>query len=237
MRSLGMDSLKSSMMAALLLAAGCEAAVDVEDTDMGASQTSSGATDSALGTSGGTPPDPSGGPPPGTDPSTTDPTTTGDEPGSDTAQEPLLTPGTYFAALTAVPVASSTPFQLLADITVDGNAMTLEFTYLSLDVLSTTSPREPVGMSFQVNDVSIEEDGAFSFPLALSIPGAANPITGSDIQAEVELNGDIVDGKLCAAVAGMVTVPANIDLTGSTFAAIPVDGPEARPDVATVVCD
>ena len=76
----------------------------------------------------------------------------------------------------------------------------------------------------------------------LAVTGAANPITGSDIVATLSLTGAIQDENVyCGIAGGMVTVPANIDLTGSTFAAIRINpedamNPAALPDPPVGAC-
>lgn len=218
----GLTRLRWGSLVGVVALLGCGAAVEVEDLGTDGGSSSTGVVD---GTS----------------------TTDDIEPGSttmspsDTTDEvppaPLLSSGTYFAALTPTPISGTTPFQFLAEVTVEGGSMSIALTHLSLDVLSTTAPREPVGETIEIDNIPLDASGSFAFALDLATPGAANPITGSDIEASLEFDGQVQDGRLCAAVGGRIVVPANIDLTGSTFAAILVEGPEARPDVATVVCE
>jgi hypothetical protein len=103
--------------------------------------------------------------------------------------------------------------------------MDLELQPLSLDVGSTTAPREPFGPPLSFDDVVVAEDGTFTVDIgALSVAGATNPITGSDLELEnIVFSGDVLDeDTFCGAFDGQVTVPIAVDLSGSTFAAIGV---------------
>jgi hypothetical protein len=145
--------------------------------------------------------------------------------------------GTFHFSLTPTPVSATTPFQFIATTTFTaadggGGQLDIDLQPLSLDILSTTEPREYVGdiisLSFPVDDA-----GAFDADIGeITLVGAANPVTGSDILATLQLTGAIQDEDVyCGIVGGMVTVPANIDLTGSTFAAIRINPDDAmNPD-------
>lgn len=87
----------------------------------------------------------------------------------------------------------------------------------------TVAARMNVGTPFVANDVPIAVTGEFSIMSdGVEVPGAANPITGSDIVANVILNGRLrTPDLLCGDLAGMVIEPLMLDLSpGSTFAAI-----------------
>ena len=148
--------------------------------------------------------------------------------------------GTFHFSLAAV-VAATTPLQFIATTTYTPNAagggqLDIELQPLSLNVLATTEPREYTGEVIPLS-FPVDEAGAFMADLGeVAVTGAANPITGSDIVATLMLTGAIQDENVyCGIVNGMVTVPANIDLTGSTFAAIRIEpedamNPAALPD-------
>lgn len=155
--------------------------------------------------------------------------------------------GTFHFSLTATPVAPTTPFQFVATtvFTPDdagGGQLDIALQPLSLDIGATNTPREftgdPVELSFTVDDA-----GAFDADLGeINLIGDANPVTGSDIVATMQLQGAIQDENVyCGNVGGMVTVPANIDLTGSTFAAIRINeedamNPDLLPDPPVGAC-
>lgn len=130
--------------------------------------------------------------------------------------------GTHLFAVAAV-IDPAHPFQWLATISQTaqpgGAALTIELQSLALDPGATTTPRTPVGDPL-VLDVLVDEEGGFGVELPQTmIPGAANPITGSDIVGTMILQGNVLDESLwCGSVTGMITQPLMLDLTGSTFA-------------------
>ncbi len=141
--------------------------------------------------------------------------------------------GTFHFSLAAI-IAENTPLQFIATTTftandAGGGQVDIDLQPLSLDFGATAVPREFVG---EVVSISFDVDEAGAFVMAdlgeVAVTGAANPITGSDIVATLALTGAIQDENVyCGVVNGMVTVPANIDLTGSTFAAIRIDPADA----------
>ena len=155
--------------------------------------------------------------------------------------------GTFHFSLTATPVAPTTPFQFIATTVftpndAGGGQLDIELQPLSLELGATNTPREftgePVPLSFVV-----DEAGTFDADLGvIELVGEANPVTGSEIVATMQLQGAILDANVyCGNVGGAVTVPANIDLTGSTFAAIRINpedamSPELLPDPPVGAC-
>lgn len=139
--------------------------------------------------------------------------------------------GEFFLAIYATPVAPTTPFQFIADVKAGDGQVVMSLTPLSLDIASVDTPREPVPPPFEVSG-PIDADGFFAIEVPeLLIPGATNPVTGSDIVASATLEGVIEMDRICGRVSGMITVPANIDLTGSSLAGVRLDGgPLPLPD-------
>ncbi len=155
--------------------------------------------------------------------------------------------GTFHFSIAAI-IAETTPLQFIGYTTftanpAGGGTLDIDLQPLSLNVLATTEPREFVGDVVSIS-FPVDEAGAFiDADLGeVSVTGAANPITGSDIVATLSLTGAIQDENVyCGVVNGMVTVPANIDLTGSTFAAIRIAdedamNPAALPDPPVGAC-
>jgi hypothetical protein len=70
----------------------------------------------------------------------------------------------------------------------------------------------------------VASDGTFTLIMNnFPILAAGNPVTGSDLIVDVHLIGTIRSAnRFCGDVTGMVTSPAPIDLTGSTWGAIRV---------------
>lgn len=145
--------------------------------------------------------------------------------------------GTYLLALSAV-IDPGHPLQWLANVEhtsgPDGDQVTIELQSLSLDVGSTNAPRLPVGDPI-VLQAGLREDGTFGIETPqIDVPGAANPITGSDLSASLVIQGTAYGRELwCGEVFGMVTVPLMLDLTGSTFAFTPA---EPLPDPVLSTC-
>jgi hypothetical protein len=146
------------------------------------------------------------------------------EPGPDLSGECLV-------ALATV-IAPQTPLQWRAKVVHDPatGAVAMELQSLSLDPQSTTTPREPVGDPLPFT-TTIAADGTFVVALGvLEIPGEANPITGSDIVADVSIEGVVISPDAwCGVATGMVTAPLMLDLLGSTFAFARFDGALPQP--------
>lgn len=152
----------------------------------------------------------------------------------------LMVGGVYLVAVDTV-VSPGLPLQFLADVTAELDAMgsgtaTVEFQPLSLDPMSTTEPREEVGESITI-DADVE---AYAFTLAFGetmVTGAANPITGSDILADLSLEGQIRSmDRWCGTVAGDVLSPIQVPLQGSTFAATRLADRSERPTQFSCDC-
>lgn len=151
--------------------------------------------------------------------------------------------GDFLLALAAV-IAPETPLQFYATVTftpsTDGGMLQMNLQPLSLDVLATTVPRQPVGDSLELQAVPVNATGGFELPITepVMVTGMANPITGSDIVATLNLSGTIQSEDLfCGTVTGMVTAPLMLDLTGSTFAAVRVPSVDMLPgDPITAAC-
>ncbi len=133
--------------------------------------------------------------------------------------------GTFLLALLAR-FETRYPLQFLATVhmrTKDG-APQADFSFqpLSLKVHETLRPRQPVGTAIKLVGVPLGADGRFLLDLGeMDVAGAANPITGSDIRANVQLCGvSLGDDFFCGEViAGEVVLPTPNNLVGSTFAA------------------
>lgn len=151
--------------------------------------------------------------------------------------------GTFLLALAAV-IAPEFPLQFYATVTFTpdgvGGSVALELQPLSLDPQTTTTPRQPVGDSLMVGPAMVNAAGTFDLPITepVMVTGMANPITGSDIVATLNLAATIQSEDLfCGTVTGAVTSPLELDLAGSTFAAVRVPSVDMLPvDPITVAC-
>ena len=151
--------------------------------------------------------------------------------------------GTFLFALDTI-VQPGSPLQFIATTTFtpEGTGGTIGFDLqpLSLEQASLTEPREPVGDVIVVPPVAVDEGGGFEIGSlgTLMVTGMANPITGSDIVAEVGLVGSILSEDVyCGQASGMVTEPLPLELAGSTFAAIRIEAtdPASLPDENTIL--
>lgn len=151
--------------------------------------------------------------------------------------------GTFYLAV-AASLAPTLPLQFVTDVTLeiapDGSGGTMDLTLqpLSLDPGQTLTPREPVGDPFMFADIPVDAAGTFVLDTGeITLPGAANPISGSPIVATIILNGNIQSEDLwCGTADGMVTSPINNPLEGSTFAAVRIEDAANLPDDIVVMC-
>jgi len=151
--------------------------------------------------------------------------------------------GTFLLALSAV-IAVENPLQFYATVTftpsADGGMLQMNLQPLSLSQGETTVPRLPVGESLEIGPVPVTAAGSFELPIEepVMVTGEANPITGSDIVATLNLSGAIQSADLfCGTVTGEVTAPLQLDLLGSTFAAVRVQSVDMLPgDPIAYVC-
>jgi hypothetical protein len=136
---------------------------------------------------------------------------------------------TYLLAL-ATPLDPGLPLQFLAEIELVDAELVISLQPLSLDQGSMTAPRQPVGDVL----VPVVDFMTLAFSAQLddvTIPGAANPVSGADIVGSITLIGSLAGaGTPCGQAEGMLTAPDEISLVGSTWAATSVAGPESLPD-------
>lgn len=150
--------------------------------------------------------------------------------------------GIYLLAL-ETSIAPGLPLQFVADVEAELDESTgdgpvnISFQPLSLEVGSMTEPREPVGDPIVVETTAT--GGSFMVDFGeTNVTGMANPITGSDITANLALQGTIRgENAWCGAVTGDVLSPIQASLEGSTFAAIRLADASERPEMFPVSCD
>lgn len=151
---------------------------------------------------------------------------------TDLPDEGINMSGTYLLAL-ETSLGPDTPLQFITTIdetlNPDGSGVA-NFTFLplSLAVGSQTDPRvcDPCmdgGLAF--NDIPISANGEFTIDMGLvTVCGESNPVTGSDIEATLVIDAHIVHADaICGDITGMLMVPLEFDLTGSTFAMLRLD--------------
>jgi hypothetical protein len=104
---------------------------------------------------------------------------------------------------------------------------TLDLSFQPLKLFpDAAADRTPVGMGLEAKGVMVNANGAFEIPLTVrKLEGAANPVSGSPIDADLNLRGTILSAdRMCGDVTGMVLMPVQAPLAGSTWSAIRVPG-------------
>jgi hypothetical protein len=134
--------------------------------------------------------------------------------------------GTFYFTISAV-IAKALPLQFIATTefveTDTGGTLDITLQPLSLDIQQTETPREMVGDPIVLPTIEVDDVGGFEVDLGtVFLVGAANPISGSDIEAELWLKGTIISEDLiCGGVKGDIVQPikAPLDYGNSSFAA------------------
>ncbi len=145
---------------------------------------------------------------------------TSDDTGTCDLGEPADVAPYYYMALSTM-LAPVKPIMFLATVTWDGTQLGFSFQPLDRNDHKTPQGSPVVGGPFPVNP-----DGSFEADMGnISITGAANPISGSDIVAQGVLHG--VPGAfckpldfICGPVTGIVSKPDylnGVSLEGSNF--------------------
>lgn len=136
------------------------------------------------------------------------------------AAEPSDVAPYYYVALSAM-LANKKPIMFLGTLTWDGTSLGMTFQPLSADDHKTPAGDPITGGPFTVN-----EDGSFDADMgAIAVTGAANPISGSDIETLAVLHGEA--GRfckpldfICGTVTGTISKPDYLNgasLDGSFF--------------------
>ncbi|NUP11599.1 MAG: hypothetical protein HOW73_36600 [Polyangiaceae bacterium] len=146
---------------------------------------------------------------------------------------PAEADGIYLFALSAS-LNAKKAFAFDATVTTadDGSGgLTLD---LSLQPLSKDDQVTPVGDPIVAEDLAVAADGSFDWDFGqVTLIGAANPLTGNDVIATLQLHGSICGGDdlgfICGDVTGNVTSPIMLDLEGSTFTFQRYEGDKPAP--------
>lgn len=154
------------------------------------------------------------------------------------AGEPVDFSGRYFQAF-LTPLDPDEPILLRTqvDVSDDLQRIDLRMQPLASDTQpGSTEPRpnarEPVGDFIEVDDVAFASDGTFVAELGMiELPGEANPISGSPIDAQLTMRGVVGmrDGEriFCGTLMGEVTDPVSLTLQGedAPFGAVLAEDP------------
>lgn len=137
--------------------------------------------------------------------------------------------GSYLLSL-ATTLAPTAPLYIQADVTVDPSDFTVDFVFqpLKTDIdmgAPRADARTAVGDPIIVNDVQLTESGQFDVDLGqIEVDGSANPISGGDIVASIQLQGFVLGtNSFCGTATGDVTAPTMLPLAGSTFGAVLIE--------------
>ena len=160
---------------------------------------------------------------PGTDEDTGDPpaTTTGDITTTTPTDDTGTTPGPQLLLLAVdSSLAPGFPFQAIVNLTPGAGTVDLTLQWLSLDIGSTTAPRQPVGDVYAYAALPVDASGTFYWDTGIIlIPGAANPITGEDLVVSIQANVvPVGTPAYCGVLGGTVTSPIQVSLDNSTHA-------------------
>jgi hypothetical protein len=142
--------------------------------------------------------------------------------------------GTYHLAL-AVKLGPTNPVLFRGEVEayIDLDGVHLKLDMQPIDAGDRVTPVGPA-ISWQ-SDLLLGTGGEQPLhfpPKTVQVPGAANPITGSDIEGTFELTGTFC-GKsdfMCGELGGQITKPIPLDMDGSTFTLETVSSPELHVD-------
>ena len=158
---------------------------------------------------------------------------------SDAAMMPCRAPaeatGTYIlAVLTALDPGK--PLLLKAEVVTDleSEPKTIQMVLQPLGV----EDRTPLGDIIAPEAVEIGEDGRFSIPFGnVVVTGEANPISGSEIEADLTLNGEIRgEQDICGLIEGDLIRPTAFSLNGSTVGMGLVEGDDFASATPVLEC-
>lgn len=153
--------------------------------------------------------------------------------------------GEFYLAIRAVNFNNTLHLLATWDLNLNEATLSGEFQPLSAPQGDDDPPRLPVGTKLTSASVPVDDTATFVAPIAGTIDGQANPISGSPLGSQVRLVGTIRTADLvCGTVMGTVCLgtPAPCDpgvsVEPATFAAVRVTAADWRlpNDQITVAC-
>jgi hypothetical protein len=145
--------------------------------------------------------------------------------------------GAYIFALSPILLPEG-PLLFDTQMTVTDGPNGLQFTWL-LQPLDRCDRMSPVGDPITIGPIDLAADGSFTaMPPPLSVTdGAANPLSGNPLVADIDLTGliclsDFSSGDL----TGTTIDPPGIKLDGSTWTLEPLAMPGVYPDPVKINC-
>ncbi|XYH96390.1 hypothetical protein ACMHYB_52870 [Sorangium sp. So ce1128] len=145
--------------------------------------------------------------------------------------------GEFFFSLSAY-LNPQAPIVFLSTLTTEARDDGLSFS-MSFQALEAADRKTPTGTPFDVGPYEVSADGQFTAELpTLVVPGNANPISGSELEATITLSGALCAPAdfVCGDVTGTVTRPLRLDLKGSTFTMQRITEPDSYP-APLINCD
>ncbi|MBW2529655.1 MAG: hypothetical protein JRI23_36095 [Deltaproteobacteria bacterium] len=125
--------------------------------------------------------------------------------------------GEYLFSL-VVQLSATKPAPLKATLTTAPGATGFEYS-LGMQPLSAEDRATEVGAPFTLGPFPVNPDGSFDSDWGtITVPGDTNPISASELVADVQVAGTLCPGDyFCGIANGQVTSPAPIDISGSTW--------------------
>jgi hypothetical protein len=149
--------------------------------------------------------------------------------------------GQWLFAL-SVTLAPKSPILFFADIVTreSGGGIEWQWTLTALDAKTRAPIAPPDWTPLALPPSGVPADGKWSTDLEpIDVPGTANPISFSEINADVVLSGDVCGGRnfLCGALHGVGKTPTlTLDLEGSTWTLEKLTAPDTLPEKIFVNC-
>ena len=130
--------------------------------------------------------------------------------------------GEYMLAIDTT-LSPGTPLLFFVNVAIDMEAepKTIEMVVrpISVEKMLIDEPLTPA-------EVELSEDGLFELPFGeVDVTGAANPVSGSDIKANLTLVGQVRSTEvICGSLTGELIFPSQFNLEGSTIGMIKYEG-------------
>ncbi|WP_437764004.1 hypothetical protein WMF27_37920 [Sorangium sp. So ce281] len=124
------------------------------------------------------------------------------------------------------------PILFVASLTTEASDGGLSFS-LTFQPLVAADRETPTGEPFDVGPFELSADGTFTAQLpTLVVPGDANSISGSELEATITLTGGSLCAPadfICGVITGTTARPLPLNLKGSTFAMERIADPSSYP--------
>jgi hypothetical protein len=148
--------------------------------------------------------------------------------------------GQWLFALSAT-LKPNAPILFFTEVTTKDNAgvTSMQWSCTPLDAYTRAPVPPPEGDPIVLPATDLPADGNWTFAeTTVAVTGKANPITHSDISANVVMTGDVCSGRdfLCGTVTGNVTKPIPLDLKGSSWTLERLTASDTLPEKIKIDC-